>query len=244
MDHPVCCSKATNRPCWPILFEAAFEAAEQGQAETAAHVDKGRPDRGTCAGEPVDWLDGDRRFPGELRIASRDRQGRSKDPIGCLRVRCVLMTSHPDRSPSNSDSRHPRPRGIEHAHRTLDVTFQEDLSRVRKGHGVQNMALSRRKFADQLRAVCCPPLPPTCRSTASRPRACSQKASSCAKIVQLVESLAEILTANPVKGKLTVFGALALSAGAWNSAPKLVIGALARFHRPHPEAPARCPRRA
>ena len=37
--------------------------------------------------------------------------------------------------------------GIENTlHWTLDVTFQEDLSRLRKGHGAQNMALVR-KFA-------------------------------------------------------------------------------------------------
>ena len=47
--------------------------------------------------------------------------------------------------------------GIENTlHWTLDVTFQEDLSRVRKGHGAQNMALVRKFAFNKLRAA--PPI--------------------------------------------------------------------------------------
>ena len=38
-------------------------------------------------------------------------------------------------------------------HWTLDVTFQEDLSRVRKGHGAQNMALVRKFALNKLHAA-------------------------------------------------------------------------------------------
>jgi predicted transposase YbfD/YdcC len=44
--------------------------------------------------------------------------------------------------------------GIENTlHWTLDVTFQEDFSRVRKGHGAQNMALIRKFAFNKLRAA-------------------------------------------------------------------------------------------
>ena len=44
--------------------------------------------------------------------------------------------------------------GIENPlHWTLDVTFHEDLSRVRKGHGAQNMALVRKFAINKLRAA-------------------------------------------------------------------------------------------
>jgi len=42
--------------------------------------------------------------------------------------------------------------GIESMHRVLDVIFKEDQSRLRKGHGAQNMALVRRLAFNIVRA--------------------------------------------------------------------------------------------
>lgn len=42
--------------------------------------------------------------------------------------------------------------GIESLHWGLDLTFKEDLSRLRKGHGARNMALVRRFAFNIVRA--------------------------------------------------------------------------------------------
>ena len=71
--------------------------------------------------------------------------------------------------------------GIENPLRwTLDVTFQEDLSRVRKGHGAQNMALVRKFAINKLRAATqlsdppnLPPNPADGRPSRPDPRALS-----------------------------------------------------------------------
>ena len=45
-------------------------------------------------------------------------------------------------------------------HWTLDVTFPEDSSRVRKGHGAQSMALVRKFAINKLRVAPQPAAPP------------------------------------------------------------------------------------
>jgi hypothetical protein len=53
-------------------IEAAFEAADEGQVEVDVALDKGHgriETRAVSVLRQVDWLDGDRRFPGEVRFA-------------------------------------------------------------------------------------------------------------------------------------------------------------------------------
>ena len=60
-----------NQPTLQADVEAAFEAAYTGQVEVDVDVDKGRgriETRTVSVLRHVDWLDGDRRFPGELRF--------------------------------------------------------------------------------------------------------------------------------------------------------------------------------
>ena len=88
-------------------------------------------------------------------------------------------------------------------HWTLDVTFHEDLSRVRKGHGAQNMTLVRKFAINKLRAATQFSDPPNlpakpCRRPTKPPRPKSLKLRR--KIASWdVESLAEILMGQPVK---------------------------------------------
>ena len=195
-----------NQPTLLADVEAAFEAAEQGQVETAADVDKGHgriETRAVSVLRQVDWLDGDRRFPGELRF-----------PDARAIVRVEARTELKDRSRFDAryyitSSPHSAVQlaqsirghwGIENTlHWTLDVTFQEDLSRVRKGHGAQNMALVRKFAINKLRAAPPPAAPPNlpvkpCRKPTKEPRPKSLKLRR--KIASWnVESLAEILTA-------------------------------------------------
>jgi predicted transposase YbfD/YdcC len=149
-----------NQPSLQADIEAAFEAVGKGQIDVDVDVDKGHgriETRTVSVLRQVDWLDGDRRFPGEVRFA---------DARAIVRVEA--RTELKDRS--RSDVRYyitssgrsaaqlaQNVRGhwaIENTlHWTLDMTFQEDLSRVRKGHGAQNMALVRKFAFNKLRAA-------------------------------------------------------------------------------------------
>ena len=138
---------------------------------------------------------------GPVSRRARHRQSRSADRVeGPLPVRHPLL--------HHLQRRAPRPRsgatirghwGIENPlHWTLDVTFQEDLSRVRKGHGAQNMALVRKFALNKLRAapqLSHPPNLPVkpCRRPTKPPRPKSLKLRR--KIASWdVKCLAEILT--------------------------------------------------
>ncbi|WP_173983593.1 ISAs1 family transposase [Magnetospirillum sp. SS-4] len=103
----------------------------------------------------IDWLTGDRRYPGEPRFHA----------LRCL-VRTTTRTEW--RGKVTEDTRYfissallsPERAaeairchwGIESMHWVLDVIFKEDLSRLRRGHGAQNMALVRRLAFNIVRA--------------------------------------------------------------------------------------------
>ena len=60
-----------NQPTLQADIEAAFEAADKGQVEVDVDLDKGHgriETRTVSVLRQVDWLDGDRRFPGEVRF--------------------------------------------------------------------------------------------------------------------------------------------------------------------------------
>ena len=141
-----------------------------------------------------------RRSP--LRRRARHRQGRSADRVeGSLPVRRSLL--HLIQRSFRGRAQNIRGHwGIETTlHWTLDVTVQGDLSRLRKGHGAQNMALMRKFAFNKLRAA--PPFsdPPNlpvkpCRRPTKPPRPKSLKLRR--KIASWdVNRLAEILMIQP-----------------------------------------------
>jgi predicted transposase YbfD/YdcC len=156
-----------NQPSLQADIEAAFEAVGKGQIDVDVDVDKGHgriETRTVSVLRQVDWLDGDRRFPGEVRFA---------DARAIVRVEA--RTELKDRS--RSDVRYSitssgrsaaelaqNVRGhwaIENTlHWTLDVTFQEDLSRVRKATARKTW----RGCASSPSTSCAPP-----RLSATRP---------------------------------------------------------------------------
>jgi predicted transposase YbfD/YdcC len=193
-----------NQPTLQVDIEAAFETADQGQVEIDVDLDKGHgriETRTVSVLRQVDWLDGDRRFPGEARFADAraivrvEARTELKD-----RSRLDVYITSSGRSAAELAQNVRGHWGIENTlHWTLDVTFQEDLSRVRKGHGAQNMALLRKFAFNKLRTA--PPFtnPPNlpvkpCRRPTKPPRPKSLKLRR--KIASWnVNTLADILSA-------------------------------------------------
>ena len=176
-----------NQPTLKADIEAAFEDANKGQIEIDVDFDKGHgriETRAVSVLRQVDWLDGDRRFPGEVRFvdaraivrveAKTEMKDRSRFDVR------YYITSSPRSAAALAHNLRGH-WGIENTlHWTLDVTFQEDLSRVRKGHGAQNMALIRKFAFNKLKTA--PPFsdPPNlpvkpCRRPTKPPRPKSLK---------------------------------------------------------------------
>jgi predicted transposase YbfD/YdcC len=141
-------------------IKAYFDAAPPGSLGSCHDTDKGHgrieTRIATVAGE-VDWLSGERRYPGELRLPGiktiirietrtelKDRcraETRYFIASRCLSAREALTAVRAHWAIENS------------LHWVLDVTFNEDQSRLRKGHGALNMAIIRHFAINLVRAV-------------------------------------------------------------------------------------------
>lgn len=138
-----------DQPTLRAEVEAAFQEAE-GALEHHAEVDKGHgriEQRDVAVLRQVDWLDGARRFPGELRLPGVAAIVRVASRVQ-LKDRCRYDTRYyvtsADRSAMALGEMVRKHWAIENQlHWTLDVVFDEDRSRLRKGHGARNMAVVR-----------------------------------------------------------------------------------------------------
>jgi predicted transposase YbfD/YdcC len=166
-----------NQPTLRKETEAAFAVA--GEIDTFVDHDKGHgriEQRTVSVIKEVDWLDGERRFPGELRL-----------PHAATLVRVQSRAELCDRS--HSEARYYVSSaelsakqaaeavrghwGIENQlHWTLDVVFAEDQSRLRKGHGARNMAVVRHFAINLVRTAPEPERPPPMKPQrkATKPR--------------------------------------------------------------------------
>lgn len=149
-----------NQPTLRAEVERYFDDAPAQSLDSVTDLDKahGRiEERVVTVSRETGWLAGDRRFPGELRLP---------DATTIIRVRS--RTSLKDKS--RFDTRYyissatltaeraaQAVRGhwmVENAlHWTLDVIFKDDQSRLRKGHGANNMAIVRHFAINLVRAV-------------------------------------------------------------------------------------------
>lgn len=149
-----------NQPSLRGEIEVLFTGAAATSLDHLIHTDKGHgriEERSVSVARDVDWLSGERRFPGEWRLPA----------IACLvqvrrrtelKDRCRTETMYYVSSAAlTATQAHEAVRGhwgIENQlHWVLDVVFKEDQSRLRKGHGAQNMAIVRHFAINLVRAA-------------------------------------------------------------------------------------------
>ena len=137
-----------NQPSLRAEVEAAF--AEAPVLETCADLDKGHgriEERRTAVLRELDWLAGGRRFPGELRLPGAACLVRAETRVesrGATRTETRYFISSRALTATDAAVAVRGHWAIENRlHWVLDVTFADDQSRLRKGHGARNMATVR-----------------------------------------------------------------------------------------------------
>jgi predicted transposase YbfD/YdcC len=154
-----------NQPTLRKETQAAFAAA--GKIDTFVDHDKGHgriEQRTVSVIKEVDWLDGDRRFPGELRLphaATLIRVQSRAELSDRSRFEARYYVSSAELSARQAAEAVRGHWAIENQlHWTLDVVFAEDQSRLRKGHGARNMAVVRHFAINLVRTAPEPERPP------------------------------------------------------------------------------------
>lgn len=140
-----------NQPTLRKDIEQLFAQAPATRLDRSeTEVDKGHgriEQRTVTLAREVDWLNGDRRFPGELRLPDVAAIIKVDSKVE-LKDRCRFETRYYITSAkitADAAARAVRGHwGIENQlHWILDVVFGDDQSRLRKGHGAKNMAVVR-----------------------------------------------------------------------------------------------------
>jgi len=140
-----------NQPSLRAEVEAAFaEAGAGAPLDTHVELDKGHgriEERRTSVLRELDWLAGGRRFPGELRLPGAACLVRAETRVeakGAVRTETRTFISSRALSAEAAATAIRSHWAIENRlHWVLDVTFADDQSRLRKGHGARNMATVR-----------------------------------------------------------------------------------------------------
>jgi len=139
-----------NQPTLHKEIESYFETAPAGEVEACEDIDKGhgRLEIRTCrVSQQIDWLAAERSYPGAFRfpevaaIAVIDTRVEHKGKVATARR--SYITSRPLSPTALAEAVRSHWAIENNLHWTLDVTFKEDLSRLRKGHGAKNMAVVR-----------------------------------------------------------------------------------------------------
>lgn len=149
-----------NQPTLRAEIEDYFATAPAELLDMASDLDKGHgriEERSVTVSREVDWLSGERRFPGELRLpdATTIIKVRSRTE---LKDRCRTDTRYYISSATLTAE------GAAHAvrghwgienrlHWVLDVVFGDDQARLRTGHGATNMAIVRHFAINLVRAA-------------------------------------------------------------------------------------------
>jgi predicted transposase YbfD/YdcC len=125
-------------------------------AHESIDKDHGRIEiRRTWVSHEVHWLAGERRYPGEPRFPALKSIVKTQTCVewrGRMTAETRYFVSSAVLTPDRAAEAVRAHWGIESLHWVLDVTFKEDLSRLRRGHGAANMALVRRLAFNLVRA--------------------------------------------------------------------------------------------
>lgn len=131
-------------PDTPVLAGITLTDKDHGRLETRSYT----------VSHDVGWLAGDRRYPNEPRFPALRcliRTTTRSECRGKVSQQTRYYISSAALSPEQAGEAIRGHWGIESLHWVLDVTFKEDLSRLRRGHGAKNMALVRRFAFNLLR---------------------------------------------------------------------------------------------
>jgi predicted transposase YbfD/YdcC len=171
-----------NQPTLRVEMESAL--AEAGAIDVDVDHDKSRgriEQRSVGVIRDVDWLDGARCFPGELRLPHAamiilvKSRAELSDRGRCETRYYISSATLSAKQAAQAGRGH---WGIENQlHWVLDVVFADDQSSPRKGHGAKNMAVVRH-FALNLVRSAPQPEPPRLRKPqrkATKPRRTSIK---------------------------------------------------------------------
>lgn len=149
-----------NQPTLRAEIEAYFDTAPAEILDTATDWDKGHgriEERLVTVSREADWLGGDRRFPGELRLpgATTIIKVRSRTELNDRRrsdTRFYISSATLSAQAAADAVRGHW--GIENRlHWVLDVVFGDDQARLRTGHGAKNMAVVRHFAINLVRAI-------------------------------------------------------------------------------------------
>jgi predicted transposase YbfD/YdcC len=149
-----------NQPTLRSEIEDYFANAPADILDSVIDLDKGHgriEERSVTVSRETEWLAGERRFPGELRLpgATTIIKVRSRTE---LKDRCRTDTRYYISSAAlTAEAAAHAVRGhwgIENRlHWVLDVVFGDDQARLRTGHGAKNMAVVRHFAINLVRAV-------------------------------------------------------------------------------------------
>ncbi len=140
----------TNQPSLHAEIKRFFTDAPAAAVDAHRDIDKGhgRIEERICRlSRQVDWLSGERRFPGEYRFEKiaviAMIEARVETKARTSTERRYYISSRPLSARQLAEAVRDHWRIENSLHWVLDVTFREDLARVRKGHGAKNMAVVR-----------------------------------------------------------------------------------------------------